>query len=434
LQDRFLQDLMQFRIEAIAFRPWGFRELQLSHAALSAGAFAITGSSGIFSDGLPFDFPGSDKAPDAKPLAGYFTRDRDTLMVYLAVPQFHERGLNINSHHGDARYRPEAVLFHDENTGLSERPVQVARNNLRLLAGDDSQEGYVTLPAARVRRTETGSLEMDARFVPPLLDLYASDYLVSMVRRLIEILAARSGAIAGRRRQRNQSLADFTSADIASFWLLYSINTALPVIRHLFETRRGHPDKLFTAVVGLAGALTTFSPDIHSRDLPVYNHDNLGECFTALDEILRRLLDSVIPVNFVALPLRPVRNAIHAASLDDDKYLRSTQVYLAIRAETPPAEIIARAPQLVKVCSANQIEHLIKQALPGVSLTHVPLPPRAIPVKLDYQYFSISQGGAAWEAVIRARTIAAYVPADLPHPQLELIILLPSHPGLMQAS
>jgi type VI secretion system protein ImpJ len=275
---------------------------------------------------------------------------------------------------------------------------------------------------------------MDARFVPPLLDLCASDYLVSMARRLIEILAARSNSIAGRRRQKNQSLADFTSADIASFWLLYSINTALPVIRHIFETRRGHPDKFFTAMVALAGALTTFSPDIHSRDLPVYNHDNLGECFAALDEILRRLLDSVIPANFVAVPLRPVRNAIHAASLDDEKYLRNTQMYLAIRAEAPPAEIIARAPQLVKVCSANQIEHLIKQALPGVPLTHVASPPKAIPVKLDYQYFSLSQGGAAWEAVLRARSIAAYVPADLPHPQLELMILLPQQPGLMHVS
>jgi type VI secretion system protein ImpJ len=425
---------MQFRIEAIAFRPWGFRELQLSHSALFAGAFALTGASGIFSDGLTFDFPAADKAPDAKPLAGHFTRDRDTVVVYLAVPQFHERGLNINSQHGDARYRPELELFHDENTGLSERPVQVARNNLRFLAGDDSREGYVTLPVGRVRRTETGSLEMDARFVPPLLDLCASDYLVSMARRLIEILAARSNSIAGRRRQKNQSLADFTSADIASFWLLYSINTALPVIRHIFETRRGHPDKFFTAMVALAGALTTFSPHIHSRDLPVYNHDNLGECFTALDEILRRLLDSVIPANFVAVPLRPVRNAIHAAPLDDEKYLRNTQMYLAIRAEAPPAEIIARAPQLVKVCSANQIEHLIKQALPGVPLTHVATPPKAIPVELDYQYFSLSQGGAAWEAVLRARSIAAYVPADLPHPQLELMILLPQQPGLMHVS
>jgi type VI secretion system protein ImpJ len=63
--------------------------------------------------------------------------------------------------------------------------------------------------------------------------------------------------------------------------------------------------------------------------------------------------------------------------------------------------------------------------LPGVPLTYVASPPGAIPVKLNYQYFSLSQSGVAWEAVQRSRNLAAYVPAELPNPQLELIILLP---------
>jgi type VI secretion system protein ImpJ len=46
-------------------------------------------------------------------------------------------------------------------------------------------------------------------------------------------------------------------------------------------------------------------------------------------------------------------------------------------------------------------------------------------VKLNYQYFSLNQTGVAWEAVTRARNLAAYVPGDFPNPQLELVILLP---------
>jgi type VI secretion system protein ImpJ len=46
-------------------------------------------------------------------------------------------------------------------------------------------------------------------------------------------------------------------------------------------------------------------------------------------------------------------------------------------------------------------------------------------VKLNYQYFSLNQSGVVWEAVGRARNLAAYVPAEIPSPQLELIILLP---------
>lgn len=424
-QDRFLEDLMQFRFESLAFRPWGFRTLRISHRALSGGTFVIDGASGIFPDGLTFEFPGSDKAPDGKPLAKYFTGERDTAGIYLVVPQYQERGQNMVLRHADGRYRSEVEYVQDENTGASEKPVQVARKNLRLLVEGESQDGCVTLQAGRVRRSETGELALDSSFVPPLLDAQASDYLMSMVRRLLEILSARSGAIAGMRRHRDQSLADFNSADVASFWLLYTINAALPVIRHLFEVRRGHPEVLFSEILALAGALTAFSPDIHPARLPEYDHEDLGGCFAALDKTLCHLLDSVVPSNFVALTLKPLQRGIYAASLDDEGYLIRSKMYLAISAGVPPAQVIARTPHLVKVSSANQIEHLVRQALPGVPLVHVTSPPSVIPVKLNYQYFSLSQGGGAWDGITRARNIAVYIPADLPDPQVELMIVLP---------
>jgi len=267
--------------------------------------------------------------------------------------------------------------------------------------------------------------QLDPHFVPPLIDFQASDYLSAIARRLVEILSARSSAIAGVRRQKNQSLADFTAADIANFWLLYSINTAFPAFRHLFETRGGHPEVLYAAMLDLAGALTTFSTTIHPRDLPTYEHDDLGRCFTELDEKLRLLLETVVPTNFVSLPLKPVQPSIYATSLDNEKYLVNTKMYLAVNAETSKADIVGKAPYLVKVCSASHIEHLVRQALPGLPLTYVDSPPSVIPIKLNYQYFSVSQSGLCWEAIQRARNLAAYVPGELPNPQMELIILLP---------
>ena len=427
LQDRFLENLLQFHLEALAFRPWGFHSLQVSQETLAAGAFGISQASGILPDGLLFDIPGSDPAPPLKQIADCFEPDQTTLDLYLAVPDYRDRGLNVatSAREGGARYRAEIELFRDENTGLSERPVQVARKNMRLLVEGERLDGYATLRVARVRRTEAGTFHLDPRFVPPLLDFHANDYLVAIARRLVEILSARSSAIAATRRQKNQSLADFTASDIASFWLLYTVNSAFPIFRHLFETRGGHPEVLYSEMLSLAGALTTFSTNIHPRDLPAYDHDELGPCFTELDEKLRTLLETVVPANFVSLPLKLVQPAIYATALDNDKYLVNTKMYLAVAAESPQADIVGKTPQLVKVCSASHIEHLVRNALPGVPLTYVAAPPSAIPIKLNYQYFSLSQSGVAWEAIQRARNLAAYVPGDFPNPQLELIILLP---------
>lgn len=180
-------------------------------------------------------------------------------------------------------------------------------------------------------------------------------------------------------------------------------------------------------MLSLAGSLSTFSLKVHPRDLPLYDHDNLGPNFTELDEKLRFLLETVVPSNFVSLPLKPVQTSIYATSIERDDYFRDTKMYLAIRADATPADLIGRTPSLIKLCSADYIDHLVQRALPGVPLTHVPSPPSAIPVKLNYQYFSLNQSGGPWEAIKRARNLAAWVPGDFPNPEMELLILLPEN-------
>src|SRR5580704_8493479 len=62
LQDRFLEEMLRFQLQALEFRPWGFRRLRIDQAALAGGTFAITEASGILPDGLLFDIPESDAA------------------------------------------------------------------------------------------------------------------------------------------------------------------------------------------------------------------------------------------------------------------------------------------------------------------------------------------------------------------------------------
>ncbi len=427
LQDRFFESVLEFKLGALKYCPWGFAELLIDHEALSAGNLALTRAVGLFPDGLAFDIPDSDAAPGERRIEQSFGPDQSTLEIFLAVPQHRDRGLNVSvgQKTGEARYQAEIALSRDENTGLAEKPVQVARKNLRLLLEGEPLQGNTILRLGRVKKTETGLYQLDPQFIPPLLDISASEYLVAILRRLVEILAAKSSTLSGTRRQKNQSLAEFTAADIANFWLLYTANSYLPVMRHIFESKKGHPEGLYTTMLALAASLTTFSSTLQPRDLPNYNHDNLGACFTDLDEKLRLLLETVVPSNFVSLPLKLSRPSIYSAALANDKYLLNTRMYLAISADLSEADLLKRVPQLVKMCSATHLETLIRQALPAMQLTHVPSPPGSIPIKLNYQYFSLNQSGAAWEAVQRARNIAAYVPGDIPNPQLELIILLP---------
>jgi len=427
LHDLFFESLLEFRWDALNFQPWGLLSLQIDREALAAGNFKVESAAGIFPDGLLFDIPAADPAPAPKPLAQYLNSGQTSLDIHLAVPPYRYGGLNVGgpSQKADTRYLAEVMSSPDENSGMNERQVQVARKNMRLLVDAEARAGTPALQVARVRKTAAGLLELDPHFIPPLLDISASDFLISILRRLLEILIAKSSTLAGMRRQKNQSLADFTASDIANFWLLYTVNTYLPQLRHIFETRRGHPEALFAAMTSLAGALTTFSLKLQPRDLPAYSHTDLGACFSDLDEKVRMLLDTVVPSNFVSLALKLTRPSVYATAIAEEKYLSNTKWYLAVSADMPEAELITKTPQLIKTCSATHLEHLIRQALPGVPLRHVATPPSSVPIKLNYQYFSLSQGGPAWEAIVRARNFGAYVPGDFPNPKLELIIVLP---------
>jgi type VI secretion system protein ImpJ len=428
MQDRFLEDQIGFQISALTFCPWGFNRLDIDREALAGGAVAISAASGMLPDGLLFDIPGADPSPPPKQLEGCWEQDQEMLDVYLTIPEYRHGGLNVTSSKGDlnTRYLAEVTMRRDENTGLAEKPIQVARKNFRLLVEGESLEGNSTVPVCRIKRAATGEYQLDPHFVPPLIDITASEFLLAIARRLVEILTAKSSVLADTRRQRNLSLAEFGISDVASFWLLYTVNTHMPQLRHLFETRRGHPGELYSVMLSLAGALTTFSTAVHPRDLPSYDHADLSTCFTALDEKLRGLLDTVVPANYVSLPMSLVEPSVYATAVDQDRYFEAPQMYLALKAGVEQTDLVKRAPQLVKISSADHIDRLIKQALPGVDLTHTSKPPSAIPVKLDYQYFKLNTSGTEWENIKQARNVAAYVPADFPDPLLELVVLLPA--------
>ena len=249
---------------------------------------------------------------------------------------------------------------------------------------------------------------------------------MSLTRRLVEILTARSTGLSGQRRQRSRGLADFGIADVANFWLLYTINTNLPVLRHYFEAKSaGHPGELFSAMTALAGSLSTFSDTIRPQGFPTYDHGDLGGCFTTLDLRVRELLETVVPTNFKSLTLEPVDQPHVLATAIKDRYLAGRHFYLAVKTSTSQAEALRKAPHLLKVSAGPRMGHLIKQSLSGVTLTHAPTPPPEIPIQVDYRYFKLETMGNEWEEITRAGNLAVYVPADFADTELELLIVLP---------
>jgi type VI secretion system protein ImpJ len=423
-QDHFFEESFRFVLNSLSFCSWGFNTLTFDIAGLSEGRLQITDMQGIFPDGLPFDTTATDVPPGSRMLKECFRADQRSCTFYLTVPQQRSGGINIALQRNgpSARFRSEVRMLRDESGSGVEKPVALACKNFVMLAEGENLEGMIALPVARIVQTDAGNFAFDRDFIAPMLNVHASERLKGVLRGLLEIISSRSAQIAGSRRQRNQSLADFSASDIASFWLLYTMNTHLPVLQELFRCSHVHPEDLYTKMLSLGGALTTFSHTVVPLDFPRYEHDRTGECFLELASQILTLLNTVIPSRFIALPLRRTADSVYITEIEKDEYL-SGALYLAIAADIPSAELIERTPALIKACSATHLETLIRQALPGVPLTHIAAPPQAIPVKLNYQYFVLDRSGASWETVLRSRNFGVYVPGDIPNPSMELILV-----------
>ncbi len=426
-QNRYFEDALNFVTSSLWRDPWGFAGLQFDADALRNGTLALTHARGLFGDGLAFDIPGSDPMPAPRPFTSLFSPVADHLTMHLAVPVVVRDGQNtsVNGSANGTRYVAFEQKMPDLNTGLDEKAIQVGRKNLLLLAESELSDRYVHLPLVRLLRDGTGRFEADPAFIPPCLSISASPALTNMLRRLLDILDEKSTVFSQEQQQRNGVYqAGMSARDVSQYWVLHALNSNLPALRHFLLSRHAHPQELFREMSRLGGALCTFVFEVHPRTLPAYDHASLDICFAALDEHIRRHLDIVIPPPAIKIPLQAVESFLYNGDVRDERCLGPSRWILEIQSPIGEADLIANVPRLTKVCSGRFVVELIKRALPGLVLKHLSVPPVRIAARVESQYFSIQRTGPCWEHIVQTRQVGIYVPAEIPTPQLSLIVLL----------
>lgn len=428
--DNWLDEALQFRFTASNFANWGVIDIGIQEESLANGVFVLQACRGILPDGGLFSVPDPDGAPPGRDIKAHFRADQDALDVFLSLPERHEGGKNFAQAAetpmgpGTSRYTAATLEVIDENGYGESKGVQVATKNLRLLFADENRDGFDSIRIARVVRSAAGIYMLDPEFIAPCLDIGSSAYLMNLLRRQVEILISKSDSLNAVRRQRGQALAGFSFNDAATFWLLHTVNSAVPELQHIWSVRRGHPEDLWVRLIELAGALSTFALDPKARDLPRYDHDNLGPCFTALDQKVRALVETVIPSKCISIPLRQVERSLWTGAITNDEHFRNTAFFLALKANIGVDELIPKTVALVKVAPPDEIQNLVRLALPGVLLRHEPNVPAAITFKLNNQYFTINQGGRLWERIVQSRNISLFIPPEIVDAQPELLVVL----------
>ena len=241
-QDLYFEDLIQSRFGASNYSNYGVMALDIDADSIANGICKPTGIRGFLPDGEVFDMPGSDELPASRQFAEHWPTSEEVLDVYLALPERRLNARNVTlpgqrENTGDTRYVSEIRSVPDENQGGDEKPVQIGKKNFRLLFGTEFRDGYSTLRIAQLQRSATGIPVLRPSFVPACLDIASSDYLMGLLRRQVEILLTKSASLSGPRRERGKAAAGFSTSETDKFWLLHTVNSYLPELRHIFKTR-----------------------------------------------------------------------------------------------------------------------------------------------------------------------------------------------------
>jgi type VI secretion system protein ImpJ len=424
-QSRYFEDILWFLNSNLRQHPWGFLHFSIDTEAMRNGLAVLSFASGILPDGLIFDLPDCDLAPEPAQLNDLFASTDSEIILHLAIPPRLDQGLDCDLGGGaGARYSAVQRTLRDDSLGLGESSVAFARKNLVLLSQAQLSRDAVSFPIARVLRDGKGGFTSDPGFIPPCLRIGASESLVLLLHRLAQAIDEKITATRGTRLASGRFELGTSALDVANYWFLHALCSALPALRHHLQDRRSHPEEVYRDLVRLAGALSTFALESTGDEIPPYRHLDLSSTFMGLDALIRRYLEIVAPSNCVTLQFHKADHYIHAAEVKDERCLRRARWIFGIRSPLTDSQILRQTPKLTKICSAEGVVKLVQRALPGLELMHLPVPPAALPAQADMHYFSISLSGPCWQHILQTKQVGVYLPGELGDAAFELTVIM----------
>ena len=341
-------------------------------------------------------------------------------IVYLSLPQRRPDSSEIDSDSFPdtlARYHLREREVRDHNSGADGRyGVQIGGLRTRLMLARQERAGYVSLGVAKVVEVRADkTVVLAEKFIPPALNC-SMGVLGGFLRELHGLLHTRGEALAGRVVESARGGA----SEIADFLLLQAINRYEPVLEHLGATCALHPEEFYRLGLQLAGELATFyKAGKRPISFPVYNHDDLQATFDPLMGELRQLLGMVLEQNAIQIPLSKPKFGIYAAKRPDVNLLDNAIFVLAVNASVSPEMLRTHFPPQVKIGPVEDIQQLVRSALPGISIHPLPVAPRQLPYHAGFSYFELNKQSDLWKKMSVSGGFAIHIGGNFPDLELE---------------
>lgn len=424
-QDLYHERLVGARLDGLEPLNWGVLKVEIDRRALESGQVRVSALTAVLPDGLVIDCDSGDpELPPSRPVEGHFPHTQDVLEVYVGVPRERDGVSNYGeSQGGRTRFVVHNRPVPDLTGEGSSLEVSFGQRNLSVIFGDEPRDDFEYLKIAELCRDASGNLALNDPYVPPVLRIEASPFILAGMRRLLRLMSTRRRSLAEAARERGDATVEYNAADITRFLLLNAVNTYLPVLNHLVDMPEVPPRTAYTWMLALAGQLSTFSASFDPATLPKFNYNDLRSTFEPLFARITELLQATVKEHYVSMALDGREDGMYLGQLTDDRIIGCSKYLLGIRSAIAEQEVANTLPRLSKMASWGDINSILSAATPGASVEVTFRPPPEIPIKAGVVYFVISTDNNYWRNIVTDRQVAVYLPRPFDPSQTKVELL-----------
>lgn len=439
LLDRACQSLLIPYRHYLTPEFWGVGDMEINEGALCARSFDLQQGDFLFPDGTYVSLP-DNALIDARAFNEAWVKDGKPFTVYLGLKNWNNEGENvtvlptldsIESVHSRFAVATETEDVRDLHTGGQDGQVKRLCFALKILweTEMDKLGDYQLIPIAQLEKFGS-EIRLSHDFIPPCISFDASASLCKLAEEIRAQVTARAYQLEEHKSKRGVQTAEFGSRDMVYFLALRSINRYVPLLFHCTKAENAHPWHLYGILRQLIGELTTFSEQVSvlgeledgKKKIPEYDHRDLWGCFSAAQDMISHLLDEI-----TAGPEYVIRlvhdGTSYVADLKPSIFEGRNRYYLAVKTDADPKGVLQSLEDIAKLSSREQMHVLVTQALPGIGLDYLQVPPQELPRRAHTTYFTIDHHDEQWAMVERNRSLALYwnnPPDDI---EIELMVV-----------
>ena len=187
--------------------------------------------------------------------------------------------------------------------------------NFKLMFEDEDKSSYTSIPILKISEVSPeGKVVLDKRFIPPCIDIRASERLTQFSVEFATMIQHKAETIVQRLGEVDQH----GVSSVADFMLLQLLNRYEPLFWHMSSAEGIHPESFYQQLLQAEGEFATLcSSGKRPAEFCQYRHNDLTDCFSVYLSRLKSALSVVSDQRAIPLPIKEQKFGIKTVEIPD---------------------------------------------------------------------------------------------------------------------